>query len=97
MAIRENFSLQVKSVLFYGGCQQEFKRGKNVLMKKPVKKKLDPDAHRKAMEEFGKTQRQREQGYRARALKMYPHICASCGREFSGRQLSELTVHHKDQ
>ena len=65
-------------------------------MKKPVKKKLDPDAHKKAMEDFGKTQRQREQGYRAQALKMYPHICASCGREFSGRQLSELTVHHKD-
>jgi hypothetical protein len=27
---------------------------------------------------------------------MYPHICARCGREFSGRKLRELTVHHKD-
>lgn len=40
--------------------------------------------------------RQREAGYRARALKMYPWICGRCGREFSARNLSELTVHHID-
>jgi 5-methylcytosine-specific restriction endonuclease McrA len=34
--------------------------------------------------------------YRARALALYPHVCASCGREFSGPRLKELTVHHKD-
>jgi hypothetical protein len=39
---------------------------------------------------------QREQTYRAQALKMYPWICARCGREFSGKKLRELTVHHKD-
>ncbi len=38
----------------------------------------------------------REQGYREQSLKMYPHICARCGREFAGRKLRELTVHHKD-
>jgi 5-methylcytosine-specific restriction endonuclease McrA len=38
----------------------------------------------------------REQAYREQALKMYPPICARCGREFSGRKLRELTVHHKD-
>jgi HNH endonuclease len=38
----------------------------------------------------------REKDYRERALKMYPHICARCGREFSGKRLRELTVHHKD-
>ena len=27
---------------------------------------------------------------------MYPHLCARCGREFSGKKLRELTVHHKD-
>ena len=31
-----------------------------------------------------------------RALKLYPHICGRCGREFSGVRLKELTVHHKD-
>ena len=27
---------------------------------------------------------------------MYPHICGRCGREFTGKNLSELTVHHRD-
>ncbi len=39
---------------------------------------------------------QREKTYRAQALKMYPWICARCGREFHGKKLRELTVHHKD-
>jgi len=39
---------------------------------------------------------QRQKTYRERALKMYPWICAHCGREFSGKRLRELTVHHKD-
>ncbi len=34
--------------------------------------------------------------YRERALKMFPHVCQRCGREFSGKRLCELTVHHKD-
>lgn len=39
---------------------------------------------------------QGEQNYRARALKLFPWICAHCGREFDGKKLSQLTVHHKD-
>ncbi|HUJ18241.1 MAG TPA: YajD family HNH nuclease [Nitrospirota bacterium] len=39
---------------------------------------------------------EREKEYREQALKMYPHICARCGREFAGKKLRELTVHHKD-
>ncbi|NLI31879.1 MAG: HNH nuclease family protein [Deltaproteobacteria bacterium] len=38
----------------------------------------------------------REKTYRERALKIFPWICARCGREFSGKRLRELTVHHKD-
>jgi hypothetical protein len=37
-----------------------------------------------------------EQMYRARALKLFPWICAHCGREFDGKKLNHLTVHHKD-
>lgn len=37
-----------------------------------------------------------EQAYRDRALKLFAWICARCGREFGGRNLRELTVHHKD-
>jgi len=38
----------------------------------------------------------RENGYREQALKIYPSICARCGREFAGKKMRELTVHHKD-
>ena len=38
----------------------------------------------------------RENTYRERALKLFPWICGHCGREFSGKRLRELTVHHKD-
>ena len=34
--------------------------------------------------------------YRGQALKILPHLCTRCAREFSGRRLRELTVHHKD-
>jgi len=34
--------------------------------------------------------------YREQALKILPWVCARCAREFDGRRLRELTVHHKD-
>jgi hypothetical protein len=37
-----------------------------------------------------------EKTYRQRALRMFPAVCARCGREFSGKRIRELTVHHKD-
>jgi hypothetical protein len=39
---------------------------------------------------------QRDQGYRERALKMYPWICGRCAREFTRVNLHELTVHHRN-
>ncbi len=42
------------------------------------------------------TRAELEKTYRERALKIHPWICARCGREFSGKRLKELTVHHKD-
>lgn len=38
----------------------------------------------------------REKGYRERAIKMYPWICGRCTREFTNKNLRELTVHHRD-
>lgn len=38
----------------------------------------------------------REKSYRGQALKMYPHICGRCAREFTRENLHELTVHHRD-
>jgi len=37
-----------------------------------------------------------KQSYRTLALKLFPWICAHCGREFEGKKLNQLTVHHKD-
>jgi hypothetical protein len=34
--------------------------------------------------------------YREQALKILPWVCGKCGRDFSGKKLRELTVHHKD-
>ena len=39
---------------------------------------------------------QREQGYRERALKLYPWVCGRCTREFTRDNLQQLTVHHRD-
>jgi hypothetical protein len=38
----------------------------------------------------------RSQGYRERALKMFPWICGRCTREFTRANVQELTVHHRD-
>jgi hypothetical protein len=56
------------------------------------------DAQRRAQlqGELRREKLSREKGYRAQALKLFPHLCGSCGREFDGRRLKELTVHHKD-
>ncbi len=61
-------------------------------------KKPSPDLDRldRAVAEARRTREQREQGYREQALKMYPWICGRCRREFTRRNLHELTVHHRD-
>ncbi len=53
----------------------------------------------KANSIIAEARRERElrmQGYRERALKLFPWVCGRCGREFEGKRLKELTVHHKD-
>ena len=60
------------------------------------KTRADIDRQDPIVAEARRHQAQREQTYRAQAFKMYPWICARCGREFGGKKLRELTVHHKD-
>ena len=62
----------------------------------PKKTSHDITAGDRIVEMARRQRAQREKGYRAQALKLYPKICARCGREFSGENLRELTVHHKD-
>ena len=56
----------------------------------------DPSRLDRIVAEARRLSSEREATYRERALKLYPHVCARCGREFSGVRLRELTVHHKD-
>jgi 5-methylcytosine-specific restriction endonuclease McrA len=63
----------------------------------PSKKtKLDKDKMDRIVAEAMRSRQQREKGYREKALKIFPWICARCGREFEGKKLRELTVHHRD-
>ena len=63
----------------------------------PMKKtRADIDRQDRIVAEARRHEAQREQTFRAQALKMYPWICARCGREFAGKKIRELTVHHKD-
>jgi len=56
----------------------------------------EPDKLDRLVAEARREQQRKEKTYRGRALKMFPWICARCGREFSGKRVRELTVHHKD-
>jgi hypothetical protein len=64
--------------------------------RKPVKAKIDKDQVRKVIVEAQKTRAELEKDYREQSLKIHPWVCARCGREFTNRNLHELTVHHKD-
>ncbi len=54
------------------------------------------DSRSRIVAEARRAHEQREKSYRERALKMFPLVCGRCGREFSGKKLRELTVHHRD-
>ena len=62
----------------------------------PKKTRSDNDRQDQVIAEARHYRDQHEKTYRAQALRMYPWICGRCGREFSGKKLRELTVHHRD-
>jgi len=62
----------------------------------PKKTQKEIDRQDQIIAEARRNQELREKTYRERALKIFPAICARCGREFTGQRLRELTVHHKD-
>ncbi len=59
-------------------------------------KPADPKRRAQLQMELRRDIATRQEGYREKALRLLPHVCASCGRSFDGRRLKELTVHHKD-
>lgn len=60
------------------------------------KKQQDRERQNQIVAEARQQRENLEKTYRGKALKLFPKICARCGREFSGKRLRELTVHHKD-
>ena len=57
---------------------------------------MDNDKLDRVVADARRAREKREQGYREQALKMYPHVCGRCCREFNRKNLHELTVHHRD-
>lgn len=60
------------------------------------KNESDNDRLDQIVTESRHNREKRDKDYRERALKMYPWICARCGREFIRENLHELTIHHRD-
>jgi 5-methylcytosine-specific restriction endonuclease McrA len=60
------------------------------------KKSIDNDRLDQVVARARREREVREQGYRERALKLYPWVCGRCGRTFTRSNLNELTVHHRD-
>ena len=56
----------------------------------------DAEQRDRMVAEMRREQQERQAGYREQALKLLPPVCGRCGREFEGKKLRELTVHHKD-
>jgi uncharacterized metal-binding protein YceD (DUF177 family) len=63
-----------------------------------TRKRVTPDLNRldRIVADARRSRDEREQGYRAQALKLYPWICGRCAREFQQSNVHELTVHHKN-
>jgi 5-methylcytosine-specific restriction endonuclease McrA len=59
-------------------------------------KPTDPGRLDRVVAEARRAADERAQGYRERALKIYPWICGRCARVFTLTNLRELTVHHRD-
>lgn len=60
----------------------------------------DTRMSREELEQFAararKLNEERMRGYREQSLRIHPWVCARCGRQFTLKNLKELTVHHKD-
>jgi hypothetical protein len=56
----------------------------------------DPVRLDRVVAEARRSADERAQGYREKALKIYPWICGRCAREFTHKNVRELTVHHRD-
>ena len=64
--------------------------------RKPQRRGVAPKQADEVVARARQAQKEREKSYREQSLKIHPWVCARCGREFTHRNVYELTVHHKD-
>jgi len=64
--------------------------------KKSAGRRIDTDKLDKVVARARADADQRLKGYREQSLRIHPWICGRCGREFTRKNLHELTVHHID-
>ncbi|MBE0596137.1 MAG: HNH nuclease family protein [Desulfuromonadales bacterium] len=57
---------------------------------------MSDEERQRLVNEMRNEEQQRQAGYREQALKLFPHVCGRCTREFEGKKMRELTVHHRD-
>ncbi len=69
---------------------------KNPGSNNPQKGKSKADKVDEFLARSRRNQAQSEKNYREQSLKIHPWVCARCGREFTNRNVHQLTVHHKD-
>lgn len=62
----------------------------------PARKPIDEAKLDRIVADAARAKRERDHGYRERALGMYPWICGRCAREFTRANVQELTVHHRN-
>lgn len=58
--------------------------------------KMSDEKRDQLVSEMRQEEQKRQSGYREQALKLFPHVCGRCTREFEGKKVRELTVHHID-
>jgi hypothetical protein len=82
----------IPCILFNGGHKtlKETSSGKSV-DRKITRQEIDQVVARAR-----RTLDDRLKGYREQSLRIHPWVCARCGREFTGKNVHLLTVHHKD-
>lgn len=64
--------------------------------KRSASQPIDTEKLDRIVAEARREAEKRLSGYREQSLRIHPWVCARCGREFTRKNLHELTVHHKD-
>ena len=55
---------------------------------RPRRKKPSPDKQAAILKDVRRRRAERDQGYREKALALFPNLCSRGGRDFSGKKIS---------